>query len=80
MSLPKNNGENRMWTYKINILKELSKIGYTSTRMRNEKIMSERTMQQIREGKGISLNTLSTICLLLQLEPSDIIEVKKIKS
>lgn len=65
-----------MWRYKIDILKELSKRGYTSTRMRREKILSEGTMQHIREGKGISVDTLNTICLILRLEPSDIIEIE----
>lgn len=65
-----------MWTYKIDILKELSNRGYTSTRMRKEKIMSEGTMQHIRNGKGISVDTLNTICLILRKEPSDIIEIK----
>lgn len=65
-----------MWSYKIDILKELSNRGYTSTRMRKEKIMSEGTMQRIRNGKGISVDTLNTICLILRMEPSDVIEIK----
>lgn len=65
-----------MWSYKIDILKELSNRGYTSTRMRKERIMSEGTMQHIRNGKGISVDTLNTICLILRLEPSDVIEIK----
>lgn len=43
-----------MFNYKIDVLKELSKHGYTSTRMRKEKIMSEATMQNLRKGKGIT--------------------------
>lgn len=64
-----------MWKYKIDILKELSERGYTSTKMRKDKIMSEGTMQHIRQGKGISVETLNTICLILRKEPSDIIEI-----
>ncbi len=64
-----------MWRYKIDILKELSNRGYTSTKMRKHKIMSEGTMQHIRNGKGISVDTLNTICLILRLEPSDVIEI-----
>ena len=64
-----------MWRYKIDILKELSNKGYTSTKMRKDKIMSEGTMQHIRNGHGISIDTLNTICLILRLEPSDIIEI-----
>lgn len=64
-----------MWRYKIDILKELSSRGYTSTRMRKEKIMSEGTMQHIRNGKGISFDTLNIVCLILRKEPADIIEI-----
>lgn len=64
-----------MWTYKIDILKELSNRGYTSTRLRKEKIISEGTMQHIRNGKGITTDTLNTICIILRCQPSDIIEI-----
>ena len=42
-----------MFNYKIDVLKELSKHGYTSTRMRKEKIMSEATMQNHRQTAGV---------------------------
>lgn len=65
-----------MWNYKIDILKELSNRGYTSTRLRKEKIISEGTMQHIRNNKGITIDTLNTICIILRCQPSDIIEIK----
>ena len=64
-----------MWRYKIDILKELSNRGYTSTKMRKDKIMSEGTLQHIRKRNVISVVTFNTICLILRLEPSDIIEI-----
>lgn len=64
-----------MWRYKIDVLKELSVRGYTSTKMRKDKIISEGTIQRIREGKGITTDTLNTICLILKCQPSDVIEV-----
>lgn len=64
-----------MWKYKIDILKELSNRGYTSTRLRKEKIISEGTMQHIRNNKGITTDTLNTICIILRCQPSDIIEI-----
>lgn len=64
-----------MFSYKIDILGELSKRGYTSTRMRNEKILSEATMQNLRKGKGITTDTINTICIILRCQPSDIIEI-----
>ena len=48
---------------------------YTSTRMRKEKIMSEATMQNLRKGKGITTDTLNTICIILRCQPSDVLEI-----
>ena len=64
-----------MWKYKTDILKELSNRGYTSTKIRKDKILSQATMQNIRQGKGITTDTLNTICIILRCQPSDIIEV-----
>lgn len=65
-----------MFSYKIDVLKALSERGYTSTRMRKEKIMSEATMQNIRKGKGITTDTINTICIILRCQPSDILEIE----
>ena len=64
-----------MFFYKIDILKALSERGYTPSRMRKEKIMSEATMQNLRRGKGITTDTINTICIILRCQPSDILEV-----
>ena len=64
-----------MYRYKIDIMKELSNRGFTSTRMRKEKILSESTMQSLRNGKGITTDTINTICIILRCQPSDILEI-----
>lgn len=64
-----------MFVYKIDILKALAERGYTANRMRREKIISEGTMQNLRHGKGITTDTINTICIILRCQPSDIIEV-----
>nr|DAJ12213.1 MAG TPA: putative transcriptional regulator [Bacteriophage sp.] len=64
-----------MWKYKIDVLKELSNRGYTSTKMRKDKIISQATLQNIRQGKGITTDTINTLCIILKCQPSDIIEV-----
>lgn len=64
-----------MFKYKIDILKALSDHGYNTTKIRNDKIMSQATMQSIRQGKGITTDTINTICLILRCQPSDIIEI-----
>lgn len=65
-----------MFSYKIDVLKALSERGYTSTRMRKEKVMSEATMQNLRKGKGITTDTINTICIILRCQPSDILEIE----
>ena len=42
-----------MFKYKIDIMKSLSDRGFTSTRMRKEKILSEATMQNLRKNGKI---------------------------
>ena len=64
-----------MYKYKIDVMKELSERGFTSTRMRKEKILSEATMQNLRKGKGITTETLNTICVILRCQPSDVLEI-----
>ena len=64
-----------LFRYKIDVMKELSERGFTSTRMRKEKILSEATMQNLRKGKGITTDTLNTICIILRCQPSDVLEV-----
>ena len=64
-----------MSKYNIDVMKELSERGFTSTRMRKEKILSEATMQNLRKGKGITTDTLNTICVILRCQPSDVLEI-----
>ena len=64
-----------MFTYKIDILKAMAEHGYTPRRMRKESILSEATMQNFRKGKGITTDTINTICIILRCQPSDIIEI-----
>lgn len=64
-----------MYRYKIDVMKELSNRGFTSTRMRKEKILSESTMQSLRNGKGITTDTINTICIILRCQPNDILEI-----
>ena len=64
-----------MYKYKIDVMKELFESCFTSTRMRKGKILSEATMQNLRKGKGITTDTLNTICVILRCQPSDVLEI-----
>lgn len=64
-----------MLKYKINVLQELKKAGFSTYRIRGEKILAEGTMQRLRSGStAISVDSLGILCNLLQCQPGDILE------
>ena len=60
--------------YKIDVLDELKRAGYSTYKLRSEKIIGERQLQQIRIGEVVSLACLNKLCQLLNCQPGDIIE------
>lgn len=60
--------------YKFNVMEALKEVGYSSTRLRNEKLMGESYMQQLRRGDLVSWKTIDTICCLLRCQPGDLLE------
>ena len=60
--------------YKVNIMDKLKEKGYSSTRLRREKLLGESYMSQIRRGDMISWAALDMVCTLLQCQPGDLIE------
>ena len=65
-----------MIKYNINIFEELKKKGYNQTRIQREKLLPGQTAQNIRQGKSISLDTLNKICIMLKMQPGEIISVE----
>ena len=63
-----------MLKYKIDILEKLKENGYTTYRLRKDKIIGESQIQKIRNGELASKETLNTICKLLHCQPGDILE------
>lgn len=63
--------------YTIDVLKELKKKGYPSTRLRKEKILGEATIQRLRHNKSVSFDVLSKLCDLLECNIGDIITNKR---
>lgn len=60
--------------YKIDVLKALKENGYNTNRLRREKILSESTIQKLRDGKPISWANISLICDLLKCQPNHFLE------
>lgn len=64
-----------MIKYKVDIFGELKKRGYNQTRIQRERLLPSQTAQNIRAGKSITLETLNKICIMLKMQPGDLIEV-----
>ena len=60
--------------YKIDIMAELKKNGYTSTRIREEKLIGQSYLQQIRHNELVSWKTIDTLCRLLNCQVGDLVE------
>ena len=63
--------------YKIDVLDELKEKGYSSYTLRKEKLLSESTIQKLREGEGVAWDNLDTLCRLLECDISDLLEYQK---
>ena len=60
--------------YKIDVLAQLKTVGYSTYRIRKDKLLSESTVQKLRAGHSIGWDNLETICRLLQCQPGDILD------
>lgn len=60
--------------YKIDVMKALKEKGYSSTRIREEKLIGQSYLQQIRHQELVSWKTIDTLCNLLQCQVGDIVE------
>lgn len=60
--------------YKTNILAALKSVGYNSTKIRRDNLLSQSTLQKLRTGGQISWSNIETICRLLKCQPGDILE------
>lgn len=63
-----------MIQYKFDVLERLKASGYTTYKLRKEKIMGEATIQQLREGQLVSWANMDTICGLLNCQPGELLE------
>jgi len=59
---------------KIDILSALKEAGYTSYKLRQEKLLGERAIQKLRNSELPSWNELNTICRLIDKPVGDLVE------
>lgn len=56
------------------LLNKLEEQGLTTYKIRKDKIISESTLQNIREGKRITTDSIAALCAALNCQPGDILE------
>ena len=64
-----------MIKYKIDIMKALKAKGFTAKRIRDEKLLSQITITNIKRGGDVNTETINRICIMLRCQPGDILEV-----
>lgn len=60
--------------YKGDILGRLKDKGYSTARLRKERIFGERTMQEFRSNGVIPYKSIDKLCALLGCQPGDVLE------
>lgn len=60
--------------WKIDVLAALKAKGYSTYRLRTEKLFGERVIQQLRHGDPVSWEVLSRLCDLLACDVGDVLE------
>lgn len=63
-----------MIKYKIDVLEALKSRGYSTYKIRNDKILNESTVQKLRSNKYINMENLDKLCILLDCQPGDLLE------
>ncbi len=60
--------------YKTDIMNALKDKGFTSYKLRHDKLLSESTLQKLRNQEPLAWKNLETLCKLLECQPADLIE------
>lgn len=63
-----------MLKYKIDVLDTLKESGYTTTKLRKDKLLGENAIQSLRHGEMVGIIALDKICTLLDMQPGNIIK------
>lgn len=68
-------GENVI-KFKIDVMEALKNKGYTTTKIRNNKIIPEGTLTKLRNNDGapVSTATINTLCSILKKQPGQLLE------
>lgn len=62
--------------YKMDILAALKEKGYSTYKLRKDKVFAESTLQAFRTGVMVSYETIGKLCEMLQCDVGDILAYK----
>lgn len=62
--------------YKIDVLAALKDKGYSTYKLRKEKLLGESVLTQLRAGEPVSWANVARICELLGCQVGDLLEYK----
>lgn len=65
--------------FKIDPLAALKEAGYSSYRLRKERVFGERVITQLRNKEPVSWEVLGRLCKLLNCDIGDILEMEREK-
>ena len=63
-----------MFAFKVDIINLLKENGYNTGRIRREKLIGEKTMQDMKKGIVPGIKTLDTLCKILEMQPGNLIK------
>ena len=63
-----------MFVYKFDVLEALKDAGYSTAKMRKEKLLGENAIQSLRKNEMVGIIALEKICKLLDMQPGNIIK------
>lgn len=63
-----------MIIYKLDMIKELNKNGYSTYYIRKNKIFTEAQLQKLRKNEMLTQDAFNKLCKLTKLQPGDILE------
>ena len=64
-----------MIKYRMDVISLLKEHGFNQARIQKEKLLPMQTLQNIKAGKSITLDTVNKICIMCRCQPGDLLEV-----
>lgn len=66
-----------MLVYKFDILEKLKEKGYSTYKIRKERLFGEATLTKFRQGVIVSPDVLEVLCRVFECQPGDILEYRE---